>query len=60
MESTPTARSASIVSMFTDLGHRPLIVAAVTPLRDDGSRLDEGAIGPYVAFLESHGAGIRG
>ena len=42
--------------MLTDLGHRPLIVAAVTPLRDDGSQLDEGAIGPYVAFLESHGA----
>jgi dihydrodipicolinate synthase/N-acetylneuraminate lyase len=42
--------------MLTDLGHRPLIVAAVTPLRDDGSQLDEGAIGSYVAFLESHGA----
>jgi dihydrodipicolinate synthase/N-acetylneuraminate lyase len=42
--------------MLTDIGHRPLIVAAVTPLRDDGSRLDEGAIGPYAAFLESHGA----
>jgi dihydrodipicolinate synthase/N-acetylneuraminate lyase len=41
---------------LTDLGHRPLIVAAVTPLRDDGSALDEGAIGPYAAFLESHGA----
>ncbi len=41
---------------LTDLGHRPLVVAAVTPLRDDGSQLDEGAIGPYVAFLESHGA----
>ena len=42
--------------MLTDLGHRPLIVAAVTPLRDDGSRLDEEAVAPYVAFLESHGA----
>ena len=42
--------------MLKDLGHRPLIVAAVTPLRDGGSQLDEGAIGPYVAFLESHGA----
>ena len=42
--------------MLTDLGHRPLIVAAVTPLRDDGSRLDEAAIGPYAAFLESHGS----
>jgi dihydrodipicolinate synthase/N-acetylneuraminate lyase len=42
--------------MLTDLGHRPLIVAAVTPLRDGGSRPDEAAIGPYAAFLESHGA----
>jgi dihydrodipicolinate synthase/N-acetylneuraminate lyase len=42
--------------MLTDLGHRPLVVAAVTPLRDGGSQLDEEAIGPYVAFLESHGA----
>ncbi len=50
------APGASIASMLTDLGHRPLIVAAITPLRDGGSQLDEGAIGPYVAFLESHGA----
>jgi dihydrodipicolinate synthase/N-acetylneuraminate lyase len=50
------APSASIGDMLTDLGHRPLIVAAVTPLREGGSQLDEGAIGPYVAFLESHGA----
>jgi dihydrodipicolinate synthase/N-acetylneuraminate lyase len=42
--------------MLTDIGHRPLIVAAVTPLRDAGSQLDEGAIGLYVEFLESHGA----
>jgi len=36
---------------------RPLlIVAAVTPLTDGGARLDEAAIAPYVAFLESHGA----
>src|ERR687895_81086 len=42
--------------MLTDLGHRPLIVAAVTPLRDGGSQLDEGAIGLYIAFLEAHGA----
>jgi dihydrodipicolinate synthase/N-acetylneuraminate lyase len=42
--------------MLTDLGHRPLIVAAVTPLRDGGAALDEDAIGPYVTFLESHGA----
>jgi len=34
----------------------PLIVAAATPLTDDGTRLDEEAIGPMVAFLEGHGA----
>jgi len=50
------APSASIASMLTDLGHRPLIVAAVTPLRDGGSHLDEEAVAPYVGFLESHGA----
>jgi dihydrodipicolinate synthase/N-acetylneuraminate lyase len=33
-----------------------LIVAAATPLRDGGANLDLDAIGPYVAFLESHGA----
>ncbi len=33
-----------------------LIVAAATPLRDGGAHLDLDAIGPYVAFLESHGA----
>ena len=42
--------------MLTDLGHRPLIVATVTPLRDAGAALDEEAIGPYAAYLESHGA----
>ncbi len=42
--------------MLNDLGHRPLIVAAVTPLTHDGAALDLEAIGPYVAFLESHGA----
>jgi dihydrodipicolinate synthase/N-acetylneuraminate lyase len=42
--------------MLTDLGHRPLVVAAVTPLRDWGSQLEEDAVAPYVAFLESHGA----
>ena len=41
--------------MLTSLGHRPLIPAVVTPLRDGGSAIDEAAIGPYVAFLESHG-----
>ena len=41
---------------LTDLDHRPLVVAAVTPLSEDGSALDADAIPPYVAFLESHGA----
>ena len=41
---------------FTDLDHRPLVVAAITPLADGGNRVDEGAIAPYVAFLERHGA----
>jgi len=36
---------------------RPLlVVAAITPLADGGARVDEAAVGPYVAFLESHGA----
>ncbi len=33
-----------------------MIVAAVTPLTDAGSRLDEAAIGPMVEFLEEGGA----
>jgi dihydrodipicolinate synthase/N-acetylneuraminate lyase len=37
-------------------GRPPLIVAAATPLRDGGATLDEAAIEPMVAFLESHGA----
>jgi dihydrodipicolinate synthase/N-acetylneuraminate lyase len=37
-------------------GHPPMIVAAATPLTDGGGTLDEGAIGPMVAFLEGHGA----
>jgi dihydrodipicolinate synthase/N-acetylneuraminate lyase len=41
---------------LTDLGHRPLIVAAVTPLTSDGSAIDLAAIGPYAAFLATHGA----
>jgi dihydrodipicolinate synthase/N-acetylneuraminate lyase len=41
---------------LTDLDHRPLVVAAVTPLTDDGARLDLEAIGPYAAFLGGHGA----
>ncbi|HEX6140205.1 MAG TPA: dihydrodipicolinate synthase family protein [Candidatus Limnocylindria bacterium] len=39
-----------------DLPHRPLIVAAATPLREDGAVVDEGAIWPMVAFLAEHGA----
>lgn len=41
---------------LTDLDHRPLIVATVTPLTDDGAALETAAIPAYVAFLESHGA----
>jgi dihydrodipicolinate synthase/N-acetylneuraminate lyase len=41
---------------FADLGHRPLVVAAVTPLSGDGAALDEAAFVPYVAFLEANGA----
>jgi dihydrodipicolinate synthase/N-acetylneuraminate lyase len=41
---------------MTDLGHRPLIPAAVTPLTDGGAAVDLDAIAPYAAFLESHGA----
>ncbi len=41
---------------LSDLDHRPLIVAAVTPLGDDGSSVDTDAIGPYAEFLTAHGA----
>ena len=41
---------------LTDLPRRPLVVAAVTPLTNGGAALDEAAVGPYVSFLESHGA----
>ncbi len=40
---------------LTALDHRPLIAAVVTPLAPDGASVDVEAIGPYVAFLESHG-----
>ena len=40
---------------LADLDHRALIVAAVTPLTDTGAAVDEGAIAPYAAFLQSHG-----
>jgi dihydrodipicolinate synthase/N-acetylneuraminate lyase len=42
--------------MLTDLGHRPLIPAAVTPLTDDGAAVDLAVVDPYARFLESHGA----
>lgn len=41
---------------LTEFGHRPLLPAVVTPLSADGAALDLDAIGPYGAFLESHGA----
>ena len=41
---------------LTDLDHRPLVVAAVTPLTESGATLDLEAVAPYVAFLESYGA----
>lgn len=41
---------------LTDLDHRPLVVAAVTPLTDDGAAPDLAAVAGYVAFLETHGA----
>src|SRR5688572_4784849 len=40
---------------FAHLDHRALIVAAVTPLTEDGVALDAAAIAPYAAFLQSHG-----
>lgn len=42
--------------MLTDLGHRPLIVAAVTPLTTEGAAPDLRALPAYVSFLQSHGA----
>jgi dihydrodipicolinate synthase/N-acetylneuraminate lyase len=44
------------VKKLTEIGHRPLIPAVVTPLSPDGSGLDLDAVAPYGAFLESHGA----
>jgi dihydrodipicolinate synthase/N-acetylneuraminate lyase len=37
------------------LGHRPLIAAAATPLTDNGDTLDEAAIWPMTAFLAEGG-----
>jgi dihydrodipicolinate synthase/N-acetylneuraminate lyase len=44
------------VISLTELGHRPLIPAAVTPMTDRGAAVDLAAIAPYAAFLESNGA----
>lgn len=41
---------------FAHLDHRPLIVAAVTPLTDGGAAVDLDAIAPYAGFLAAHGA----
>jgi dihydrodipicolinate synthase/N-acetylneuraminate lyase len=41
---------------LTDLDHRPLIVAAVTPLTSGGADVDLAAIPPYARFLADHGA----
>lgn len=41
--------------MLSQLDHPALIVAAVTPLAEGGTRIDEAAIAPYAAFLQSHG-----
>jgi len=43
-------------SLPWDLPHRPLIAAAVTPLRDGGEALDESAFWPMTRFLTEHGA----
>jgi len=46
---------AHVISL-TDLGHRPLIPAAVTPMADGGASVDLAAIEPYASFLEANGA----
>jgi dihydrodipicolinate synthase/N-acetylneuraminate lyase len=43
-------------SLPWSLERPPLIVAAVTPLADDGERIDEDAIWPLTAFFAEHGA----
>lgn len=40
---------------ITDLDHRPLIAAVVTPLTEGGGAPDVAAIAPYAAFLTEHG-----
>jgi dihydrodipicolinate synthase/N-acetylneuraminate lyase len=41
--------------MLAHLMSTPLLAAAVTPLREGGDALDEGAIGPLVEYLEQGG-----
>jgi dihydrodipicolinate synthase/N-acetylneuraminate lyase len=45
-----------VASLPFEIDRPALIVAAATPLTDAGSRLDEGAIWPYVRFLTDAGA----
>ena len=47
---------ASMSNLPWTFARPPLIVAAVTPLADDGERVDEDAIWPLTAFFAEHGA----
>lgn len=44
------------LALSDDPARAPLLVAAATPLTDDGRRLDEAAIWPMARFLERRGA----
>ena len=48
--------AAHMPSLPWSFDRPPLIVAAVTPLADDGDRLDLDAIWPMTGFLAEHGA----
>jgi dihydrodipicolinate synthase/N-acetylneuraminate lyase len=48
--------SASMSSLPWSFDRPPLIVAAVTPLTDDGERVDEDVIWPLSAFFAENGA----
>jgi dihydrodipicolinate synthase/N-acetylneuraminate lyase len=52
----PRGTLSPVSDLPWDLPHRPLIVAAVTPLREGGATLDEEAVWPMVRFLREHGA----
>jgi dihydrodipicolinate synthase/N-acetylneuraminate lyase len=56
MRDKATRYAASMPSLPWSFDRAPLIVAAVTPLADQGDRLDPDAIWPMVAFLAEHGA----